>query len=167
MVDRGMCTPKRVRGGAARAVLLTVALGAAAACSDQGPVIDSLRQVEAARDRWAAHRLDRYSFDLLRVCDCTSEEAGPVTVTVQGTEPVARYYVSGGEVPASLAARFLSVDGLFDLLESAIRAEAWDITVQYDPTTGVPLQLRIDYEPLDFDDDVSYKVQGLPRAPER
>jgi hypothetical protein len=91
--------------------------------------------------------------------------SGPVTVSVQGLTPVARTYEGGGAVPDSLQTLFPSVDGLLDMIEEAIRGGAWDVTVQYDPETGVPVEFRIDYEPLVFDEEASYRVVAMPRTP--
>jgi len=151
-----------------RAIRLLAALALAplaGGCSDQGPDDELLRHVETARSRWNAVRLDRYTYDLLRICECTPELAGPVSVSVQGADPIAWAYVDGSAVPASIRPSFPSVDGLFDLIEDAIRQGAWEVTAMYDGETGVPIEFRIDYEQFVFDEEAYYRVVAMPQAP--
>ena len=148
-----------------RLLAFLVVAASAAACSDLGPQDELLQNVRNARAQWNATRLDPYTYGLYRICDCTAEMAGPVTVLVQGIDAVGWTYQDGSAVPVSLRSSFPSVDGLLDLIEDAIRAGAWDVTVQYDAATGVPIQLRIDYDQFDFEDEVSYRVVAMPRAP--
>jgi len=134
-------------------------------CSDQGPGDEFLQHVERARARWNATRLDRYTFDLYRICECTPDMAGPVTVSVEGLDAIAWTYRDGGAVAADLQPSFPSVDGLLDMIEDAIRQGAWEVTARYDPETGVPVEFRIDYEQFVFDEEAYYRVVGMPRAP--
>jgi hypothetical protein len=150
---------------ALRLLAFLVLAVSATGCSDLGPQDELLRNVESARARWNASRLDPYTYGLYRICECTPEMAGPVSVLVQGVSPVGWTYQDGSTVPASLRPHFPSVDGLLDMLEDAIRAGAWEVTVQYDAATGVPLQFRIDYDQFVFDDEDSYRVVAMPRAP--
>lgn len=159
-----MNTPPRPSAVRVLAVLLvTSPFGG---CSDQGPQDQLLQHVERARARWNAARLDRYTYDLYRICECTPEMAGPVSVLVEGVGPVGWSYQDGSPVPVEVRPGFPSVDGLLDLIEDAIRRSAWEVTVQYDTETGVPVQFRIDYEQLVFDEEASYRVVAMPRAPD-
>jgi hypothetical protein len=153
-----MNTTARLRAAA----LLAMAFLLAPACSDQGPQDELLGYVQNARARWRSVRPDRYSYDLYRICECTPEMAGPVSVTAQGSGAVAWRYDDGTEVGAALRPFFPSVDGLLDLIEDAIREGAFEVTVQYDQVTGVPVEFRIDYEQLVFDEEASYRVERMP-----
>jgi len=135
-------------------------------CSDQGPEEDLLHHVEAARNRWGAVRPDRYTYGLYRICECLPDMAGPVSVWVQGVEPIDWIYEDGRGVPPSLRPHFPSVDGLLDLIEDAIRTGAWEVTVTYDTDTGVPVDVRIDYEPYVSDEEAYYRVVSMPRPPD-
>lgn len=138
----------------------------AVGCSDQGPEEELLAQVHSARTRWLAQRPARYVYGLERICSgCTAADQGPVDVTVDRATPVAwRYAGDGPAVPGEIAALFPSVDGLLDLIEDAIRTGAYEVSAQYDAGTGVPLVVRIDYEPFVFDEERYYRVVRLPRA---
>jgi hypothetical protein len=152
--------------GRGRRVFAVAVAALVTGCGDQGPESALLDQVRGARQRWTAVRPAAYDFDLERLCSgCTSREPGPVTVRVRDEEVLTRTYTADGTpVPADVSPHFLSVDGLLDLIEDAITAEAYEVVVHYDPATGVPRSLRIDYEPLVFDEERSYVVHALPRV---
>ncbi len=133
-------------------------------CSDQGPDQVLFAQLAAARDRWVAGRPTRYAYTLERVCDCPSDQSGPVRVEVDGASVASRVYLSGATVPEALVSLFPSVDQLFTLIDDAIAAGAWEVRVSYDPGSGVPLNVRIDYEPLEFGEEVAYRTVALPTA---
>jgi hypothetical protein len=144
------------------AALLVVAFGQG--CSDQGPDELLFAQLDAARDVWTRSRPLRYAYTLEQVCDCPPDEAGPVRIEVDGGSVLSRTYGSGAEVPGGLAGLFPTVDQLFALIDDAIAASAWDVRASYDPGTGVPLSVRIDYEPLEFGEEIAYRTVSLPSA---
>lgn len=133
-------------------------------CSDLGPEDELLEHVENARTRWNAVRPQRYTYVLRRTCECTPEMAGPVAVTVQGRNGVGWSYADGSAVAEAHHPHFPSVDGLFDMIEGAVRAGAWDVNVRFDNETGVPVYVRIDYEQLVFDEEDIYDVVEMPTA---
>ena len=135
-------------------------------CSDQGPDDALLTQVRSARERWEGSRPAVYVYRVERVCgECASEARGTVSVRVEGVTVTERRYDDGAPVPVHVAALFPSVDGLLDLIEDAIAREAYEVSVQYDPVTGVPLVVRIDYEAFTFDEEQYYVVRTPPAPP--
>lgn len=153
----------RAKGlGAVISVWLTLSAGG---CSDDGITGVLLDQVRTARAAWAAARPAAYDYDLERVCsECGAQERGPVTVEVRGDRVVARTLTAGASpLPEAHAEHFPSVDGLFDLLEDAVERGA-EVSARYDPVTGVPLEGRIDYEPLRFGEERAWVVRGGPRT---
>jgi len=145
------------------ALFLVVALGPG--CSDQGPDDALFAQLDAARDLWTRSRPGRYTYVIEQICDCPPEETGPVRIDVDGESVLSRTYVDGGAVPGELAGLFPTVDQLFTLIGDAIGASAWDVRASYDPGSGVPLSVRIDYEPLEFGEEVAYRTVSLPAPP--
>ena len=103
---------------------------------------------------------------MLRTAIGRSTRHEQVLVTVQGGEAVAWRYPDGREVAAGLHPHFPSVDGLLDMIEEAVREGAWDVNVQYDAETGVPVYFRIDYEQFGFDEEAIYNVVEMPGTPE-
>lgn len=137
------------------------------ACSDMGPDVGLLAELEQARARWESARPTSYVFAVERLCFCGLESRGPARVRVQGDIVIERVYVdTGAPVPASFADSFPTVNGLFDLLRSAIEGGAHEVRVTYDPVLGVPEDFWIDYLEYAIDEElgirVTEEVQAVP-----
>ena len=75
------------------------------------------------------------------------------------------YISSDTAVDPELEDLFPAVIGLFDLIEQAIEAAAFRIEVTYDPATGLPLDVFIDYDQQLADDELGFSVVELPAGP--
>lgn len=135
-------------------------------CSDLGPDENQLaKDIALHREIWEGKRPSAYTYEVLRGCNCSEEGQGPVWVRVQGTTVLSRVYSASGEpVPSTLAGVFPSVDGLFDLLEEAVRVDAWSISVSWHPERGYPISLFVDYEGSSINDEVGYTIVTAPAA---
>ena len=139
--------------------LLPALAGCAVLGLDDGSALDRLERAEA---RWAEHAPAEYSFTLARLCFCPPPQRAIVVVeegevvTVLPAEP-------GGDVPAEARPYFLSIEGLFDEVRRAL-LEADEVDVTYDPRTGVPVRVAIDWVAAAVDDEVTYEVTGLSDA---
>lgn len=152
-----------------RRLLLLAALGAAAAgvaCSDLGPGGDDLLgDVADQRRAWESWRPQAYVYEVERLCFCGVEARGPVRVHVVAERVVAQEYVDGGGALAQDASTwFPDVDGLFDILEDAVRRDAHQVQVTWDPVSGAPLDFWIDYDVNVADEELGYRIVGAPRT---
>ena len=69
---------------------------------------------------------------------------GPVTVSVRnGVVESQQYVSSGATVAAQYAAIFPAVEGLFEIIDDAIRNDTKPLTIQYDPTLGYPTRIAL------------------------
>ena len=142
-----------------RYALAVAALLGVAGCTDLGPEVGAVNDLEEARARWESARPTSYVFALERLCFCGLESRGPVRVRVQGTVAVERVYVDSGDpVQAAMAEQFPTVDGLFDILASALAGEAHEVRVTYDPALGVPTDFWIDYMEFAADEELGMRV---------
>lgn len=136
-----------------------------AGCLDAGPGADLRDRVERNRERWLDLRPSDYRYELRRSCFCPVEYLGPVTLrVVDGQVVEAHYTETGVPVDAGTADAFPSVDGLFDVLLDALDRDADRIDVDFDEDTGIPLEFFIDYEQNAADEELGYRVVGLPVA---
>lgn len=116
-----------------------VLLGGCSAGST-GPA-DSLA---AARARWARYAPTAYSYVIQRSCECLAESAGPVTVTVRNGAVESQQYVSSGaSVAPQYAPIFPAVEGLFAIIDDAIKNDTKPLTTKYDPTLGYPTRIAL------------------------
>jgi hypothetical protein len=133
--------------------------GASVACGDLGPSDGPLAELEQQRDKWEATRPVSYRYGVTRLCFCAPGSLGPARVSVTGASVTARVYIDSGDpVPTQLAEAFPTVDGLFDILRSAMEGDAHSITVSYDATSGVPIDFWIDYVENVADDELGFEV---------
>ena len=118
-------------------VLLT-----APACNSGGTAPGD--DLSAARARWARGAPAAYSYTIRRSCECVAESSGPVVVTVRNGVVESRQYTqSGTAVAAEYAEIFPAVEGLFVIVEGAIRNGTKPLTVDYHPTLGYPTRIAL------------------------
>ena len=129
------------------------------ACESTGPRSPRLLELEIHQARWQSLGPASYEYAVQRMCFCAPASLGPVRVRVENGEVVERVYVdSGTPVAGDLATVFPSVDGLFDVLRSAIDRDADRIDVTYDPDLGVPIDFYIDYSEMAVDEELGMQV---------
>ena len=135
-------------------------IGLAGCGKDAGP----LSPLTEARQRWEALHLTTYEYVLTIQCFCSDQVTQPVRITVTDGAVTARVYVAGGApVDSSLAGRFPSIDGLFDLAQAAVEGGAASVQVDYDVRFGYPVRIAIDNIANAVDDEVTYLVSPFMR----
>jgi len=149
-------------GKAHRVAAVAVAL-AFSACSDLGPEKDAYQTNKAL---WESVGPRSYVYAVRRGCFCPVEAIGPVRVTVVDGVPRTRIYVESGEaVDPLLGGSFPTVAGLFQIIGEAIELPAHQVDVTYDPVTGMPTDIYIDYSENTVDEETSFTVTEDPQAP--
>ena len=143
--------------------LLLLAALALSSCSLFGPD-EKHTNLDAARQRWEAQRLTTYSYVAQRLCFCAAE-LFPARIVVEDGAVKAVHDPQTGE-PLRLPdgrlaleaepAAYRTIEGLFDLVEEARRAEADQLDVTYHPTYGYPTEISIDYVRGMADDEVTF-----------
>lgn len=135
------------------------------ACADLGPTGEGLRaEIAAHRALWEERRPSAYVYEVERVCFCPIEARGPVRVRVRGTQVFDRAYVAtGSPVGDGFELFFPGVDGLFDVLEDAVTRDADQVRVEWDPQSGAPLDLWIDYDRAIADEEQGFRIVAEPR----
>lgn len=138
--------------------LLLPILGAPS-CDINGPGLTELHELSANRARWSEVGPDAYGYAIRRLCFCGGPVLVPVRVTVLEDGTVERVFVeTGEEVPEELQDLFPTVDGLFDVLMDAFDRDAHSVDVTYDPSSGAPLDIFIDYEENVSDEELGFEV---------
>jgi hypothetical protein len=151
---------------ATRVLTAMAVLATSGACGDLGPGDGPFEELTRNQERWQQQRPATYQYGVERLCFCGVEARGPVRVTVTGDDVTDRSYIDTGEpVPALFEDLFPTVDGLFDVLRDAIEREAHRIDVTYDPISGVPLDLFIDYEQNVADEELGFRVVEVVGPP--
>jgi hypothetical protein len=122
-------------------LVVTLLLGLAAC---DGGATGPEAGLERARARWASRGPTDYTVTIVRSCECLPEAIGPVAVTVRGGTVTARHYVpSGAAVAPQFVPAFPSVEGLFEIIEDAIRDGVHPLYVRYDAGSGYPTRVEL------------------------
>jgi hypothetical protein len=126
-------------------------------CGLLSPSDDERDTLEKAMRRWDAVGPTDYTYLVRRICYCVPESMGPFEVRVlQGShdvyDPVTRDLIDPEYVDL-----FPPVDGLFDIIDHALREGADRLDVDYDRRTGTPIRIDIDYMEGAADDEIRYE----------
>ncbi len=98
----------------------------------------------SAQTRWERHEPSAYRMTIHRSCECLAEMSGPVVVTVRDGSVISRQYVqSGAPVTSTYAELFPAVEGLFALIDRAIRDGVKPIDPRYDERWGYPIRFSL------------------------
>jgi uncharacterized protein DUF6174 len=137
------------------AILAVAALGG---CSVLDPDDGQRGELESARERWQREGPGAYRTTQTHVCFCGTEVRGPVMLRVTASGTTRTYVADGRAVPSDLVKFFPTVEGLFDEIESALDEGADQVRVTYDPTTGAPLDVFIDYSERTADEEQGWTL---------
>ena len=148
----------RVALAMAAGSLLAVAWASVGAAQGASP--PSIQaELTANQQKWAENGADDYRYRMQRSCFCPPEITTPGIVVVRGdaiTE-VSRVDGFGSLDPAP----YLSVDGLFAVIQDAIDQGADEISVSWDPLLGYPTDIYVDSIIPAVDDEIAYSARDL------
>jgi hypothetical protein len=137
-----------------RLALTTLLLVLPACTSGDGPTVSVRLNLAMARRRWSETAPAAYQYTLRHSCFCSPEVTRPVVITVRNGQVESRRYAdTGADVPADLASIFPTIDGLFEIIASAIASDAAQTTVTYDPVRGYPVTMSFLGSPSVADDE--------------
>ncbi len=135
--------------------------------SELGPVYDStgpvMDRLGGQRALWEAQGLEDYTYGVRRVCLCPFREGVQVTV-VDGAVAGATDLVTGEVLEPNEVQWYLTIDGLFDLVQGAYDRNAHEVQVEFDASRGHPTRIFIDYSEIVLDEEVSFTLLGDVRA---
>ena len=97
-----------------------------------------------------------------RYCfSCPLEGTGPVVVTVEnGVVQSRSFALTSTAVPTAYAPSFPTIDGLFEIVESARRDDDVRLDVSFDPKYGYPSRIGI-VRPGAMDGDMVIEARDL------
>ena len=124
------------------------------------PSVERTRDLAEARAKWRSQRLSNYEYTLQRLCFCGETRPMRVTVAdgrVQSVRPEGELL----PLPGAEAGQYPSIDGLFDIVASALAIPAHLVDVEFDRDRGFPHSIAIDYWVNVADDEISYLVSDI------
>lgn len=130
-----------------------------AGCNDPTSPRDEL---DDARRRWEARRIDTYSYNIVRYCECPPEFSRLASVMVVDDSVVSvRFVDDGTPVRAELLSTYGTIDRLFDVVERALQRKPSRLVVDYHPQFGYPSRVEIDYDARAADDEFTVRASDL------
>ena len=142
----------------ARAIFLSAALSLLGCSDGTGPGAT----FTLSKMRWEQREPPLYRYTLQRSCYCMDEVTMPVIIAVENGVVISRRYEwSNAEVASRFIDAFPAIDGLFDIIEDAIEADAYHLRVRYDRTYGYPTLIDLNYDKEMVDDEVTYTIRDF------
>ena len=137
------------------------------ACDGASAQDDPVAALDAARARWQSAALEDYRYSYQKYCDCYRGEPPVTVVTVRGGQVERvfhRHDDSKREVPArdGSLSLYWTVDELFDKLAAAYANDAI-VRAEFDPSSGFPRSIFIDYDPGFSGDETDLRLTELAR----
>ena len=117
-------------------VVLAIVLSACAGVANAG---EPKSEVEQAREKWQAANISHYRFNVHISCFCVFVENMPLVVEVKDGEVVSMEFATGNEIDPQLLPlfeRYVTIDRLFDGLESGFDFEGDDSEPDYEAETA-------------------------------
>ena len=127
------------------------------------PNKDHQTSLDEGRSRWEATGITDYTIDSQRIsncvfCDLAALAAVRLTVRADTLREV--FDLDQGQALVDYSPGvFLTIDELFDFVQSAIDQNAAEIDVSYDVTLGHPIDIDVDISRRFFDDDVGFRIR--------
>lgn len=124
-----------------------------------------LDRLNSARQLWTGAHDGDYRYSYQKFCECYPGEPPVTVVTVTGGAVERVFHRHGNserEVPArdGSFSLYWTVDELFDKLAAAYATDAV-VRAEFDPDTGIPVTLFIDYDPGFVGDETDLRLTGV------
>ena len=144
-------------------LLLVAGAVGAGGCEVLGVGDGAERELERHRDRWVSLAMTSYEYVLSRQCFCARTFTGSVRVRVENGIVTSRVFDNANDsIRGEPGDAFPTVEGLFDVIGEAYDRDAHRVDVTFDPETGVPLNVYIDYDENILDEELGFEVRTLP-----
>lgn len=119
-------------------------------------------EMDYHRATWNNQAIEQYTYDYVPNCFC---DIGGVkfSIEVKNNAIVSVYNQQTGAVvdPADYHSSFRTINGLFDLIQAAIKANAASINATYSKEKGYPESIYIDYNEMMADEEFGATVTNF------
>ena len=150
-----------------RIIVLYFTLGSLCGCdilklgSDRH--VDTQSRLDSNRKKWDSEMASNYQFNFQWSCYCAMDFVAEANIIVRENRVHSAAFVEGDvPIPHNVATeRYEAIDGLFDILQSAIDENAHTIAANYHPDLGYPIEVWIDYEKNSVDEELGFTIHNL------
>ncbi len=123
----------------------------------------SLREtLEENRQLWRSQTIKNYQYIYQQWCFCPPPSNDYLKVSVKNDKITEVVNLNNNQViPDSTFPK--TIEELFNIIEDAIKRNADEILITYDPTLGYPTRVAIDYLKILADEEMTYTVENLSK----
>ena len=129
-----------------------------------GNNVDALNALLENQQKWNDSGLEQsgYSFQLNRSAFAPAESIRPTISYVKPNGDVSDIFADNGQnVPENYNHANATIDSLFDEIKNAIESGADNVQVEYDPTSGYPTSIFIDFNQQIADEELNLSISNL------
>jgi hypothetical protein len=108
-----------------------------------------------SKAKWSGKNISDYEFTLRINCFCPHERVGPHMIKVVDEEIVS---VNNQPYDPDKTGELLTIDQLFDFVETSIARDPYQKTIVYNSTYGYPETVFFDFEKQMADEELGYEV---------
>jgi hypothetical protein len=120
------------------------------------------KQLDDNSRKWSSKGIKNYQYTFNWSCYCTPDYTKPVIISVrEGAIDNVKYADSSVAIDQSNYERYKTVEGLFEMIQNAIKQKAYKIEVTYDPESGYPSSAFIDYSAGIADEEKGFTAKHL------
>jgi hypothetical protein len=155
-----------------RVYILVIALCVGISCDINNSKSDVLDEVKDARDTWTSTNPQNYSFNYQTLCFCAFTDEVRIVVEADSvvdvqdltTNETIMIAIDGTDIIAPIhefyPSSFFSINEFFVRLEVQVPV-ADESIVEFDKTTGMPIEIYIDRIENAVDDEITYLFSNL------
>ena len=124
--------------------------------------IDVVAEVQANKEKWLAHGIKAYEIEMQKICYCAPDAVRLMLFQVTDNEiKDVRYADSGDVVDPSYYNNLNTIEGMFTLVEQALKENPADLVISYDTEYGYIKELTVDYQANIADDEFTFIASNM------
>ena len=129
-------------------------------------LVELQEELNQNRESWEAQGITDYQMEFRWQCFCSPDFVAPVIISVTRGDTLDSVVFAENGLPAdrTFSPNYLSIDGLFDLIQDAIDRSAFHISVKYHSELGYPLSAAIDYDQRIADEERGFQVGAFTQS---
>lgn len=122
-------------------------------------------QLNAAQNKWRRTQPAHYRYTLQNSCFCPPEYLKPIMIRAfKGKVQQATLLPDNKPLPTARKAQAVPIEGLFNIVQTAINRRAYSIKATYHQRYGYPVSVSIDYDPRIADEETYFSTRDFQVA---
>lgn len=126
----------------------------------------NLRRLIFNRRLWSSKNIYNYRYTLSNSCFCLAEARGPVVIEVRNGQTTSITAVNPEQpINPQFFQKYSTIPKLFNVIQDAIKRQAFSLNISYDHQLGYPTQISIDYNSQIADEELFLTIENFEVIP--